>query len=63
MYFVNAPPTYPVHALTAGCSGQALTALRFDDSGMHLAVGTNNGRVALFDLRSQVRAGHAGCIA
>ena len=44
----------------AGCKGEALTALRFDDSGMHLAVGTNNGRVALFDLRSQVHTGSAG---
>lgn len=39
----------------AGARGQALTALRFDDSGMHLAVGTANGLVALFDLRSQAR--------
>jgi ribosome biogenesis protein ENP2 len=39
----------------AGAPGQPLTALRFDNSGMHLAVGTGNGLVALFDLRSQVK--------
>ena len=33
--------------------GEQLTALRFDDSGMHVAVGTSNGLVGLFDLRSQ----------
>ena len=38
----------------AGGRGQALTALRFDASGMHVAVGTSGGLVALFDLRSQV---------
>lgn len=38
----------------AGARGSPLTALRFDDSGMHLAVGTGSGLVALFDLRSQV---------
>ena len=37
----------------AGGKGQGLTALRFDDSGMHVAVGTSGGLVALFDLRSQ----------
>ncbi|PSC72487.1 Nucleolar 10 [Micractinium conductrix] len=37
----------------AGGRGQALTALRFDASGMHVAVGTSGGLVALFDLRSQ----------
>ena len=45
----------------AGARGQPLTALRFDDSGMHLAVGTGNGLVAIFDLRSQVGAGGGGC--
>ena len=40
-------------AAAAGGSGQGLTALRFDDSGMHVAVGTSGGLVALFDLRSQ----------
>ncbi|KAI7845268.1 hypothetical protein COHA_001310 [Chlorella ohadii] len=40
-------------AAAAGARGQPLTALRFDDSGMHMAVGTGNGLVALFDLRSQ----------
>ena len=29
-----------------------LTAIRFDDSGLHCALGTSNGLVALFDLRS-----------
>ena len=29
-----------------------LTALRYDDSGLHCAVGTSNGLVALYDLRS-----------
>ena len=38
----------------AGGAGQGLTALRFDDSGMHVGVGTSGGLVALFDLRSQV---------
>ncbi|KAK9846298.1 hypothetical protein WJX81_001159 [Elliptochloris bilobata] len=32
--------------------GDGLTALRFDDAGLHAAVGTSGGRVALFDLRS-----------
>lgn len=41
-------------AAAAGARGQPLTALRFEDSGMHMAVGTGNGLVALFDLRSQV---------
>lgn len=35
-------------------TGQELTALRFDDAGLHIAVGTRNGMVALYDLRSQV---------
>jgi hypothetical protein len=34
-------------------AGEALTALRFDDSGLHVAVGTSNGLVALFDLRAR----------
>lgn len=33
-------------------AGEELTALRFDDSGLHVAVGTRNGLVALYDLRS-----------
>jgi ribosome biogenesis protein ENP2 len=37
----------------AGGRGQSLTACRFDQSGMHVAVGTSGGLVALFDLRSQ----------
>lgn len=32
--------------------GEGLTALRFADSGMQCAVGTQNGLVAIFDLRS-----------
>jgi ribosome biogenesis protein ENP2 len=38
-------------AAAAGGGGQQLTALRFDDSGLHMAVGTSGGLVALFDLR------------
>ena len=34
-------------------AGEALTALRFDETGLHLAVGTQGGVVALFDLRSR----------
>ncbi|GFR41480.1 hypothetical protein Agub_g2171, partial [Astrephomene gubernaculifera] len=40
-------------AAAAGAPGEQLTALRFDDSGLHVAVGTGNGLVALYDLRSQ----------
>ena len=32
--------------------GKGLTALRFSDSGLQCAVGTANGLVALYDLRS-----------
>lgn len=32
--------------------GEGLTALRFSDSGMQCAVGTQNGLVAVYDLRS-----------
>ena len=32
--------------------GEGLTALRFSDSGLQCAVGTQNGLVALYDLRS-----------
>ena len=32
--------------------GEGLTALRFSDSGLQCAVGTHNGLVALYDLRS-----------
>lgn len=39
-------------ASAAGVSGRGLTALRFDESGMHIAVGTETGQVALYDLRS-----------
>ncbi len=39
-------------ALVLGPPGEELTALRFDDSGLHVAVGTRNGLVALYDLRS-----------
>ncbi len=41
-------------AASCGAAGQELTALRFDDAGLHVAVGTHNGLVGLFDLRSQV---------
>ena len=34
-------------------TGEDLTALRFDDTGMNVAVGTSNGLVGIFDLRSQ----------
>lgn len=47
-------------ARAAGADGQGLTALRFDDSGMHVAVGTSGGLVAVFDLRSQVRGWETG---
>lgn len=40
-------------ARAAGGEGQELTALRFDSSGMNIAVGTSGGLVALFDLRSR----------
>lgn len=33
-------------------SDDALTALRFDDTGLMCAVGTSSGLVAIFDLRS-----------
>ena len=33
-------------------AGEGLTSLRFSDSGMQCAVGTQNGLVALYDLRS-----------
>jgi hypothetical protein len=39
-------------AAAAGGAGQALTAARFDDAGLRVAVGTSGGLVALFDLRS-----------
>lgn len=32
--------------------GEGLTAVRFDEAGLTAAVGTANGLVALFDLRS-----------
>lgn len=32
--------------------GEELRALRFSDSGLHCAVGTSNGLVSVFDLRS-----------
>ncbi len=37
---------------TGAQPGDGLTAVRFDDAGLHAAVGTAGGRVALFDLRS-----------
>jgi len=37
---------------TGAQPGDGLTAVRFDDAGLHPAVGTAGGRVALFDLRS-----------
>ena len=30
-----------------------MTALRFDDTGLYIAVGTSNGLVGVFDLRAQ----------
>ncbi|KAL3134725.1 hypothetical protein ABBQ32_007727 [Trebouxia sp. C0010 RCD-2024] len=39
-------------AAAAGVADAELTAVRFDDSGLHCAVGTSNGLVALYDLRS-----------
>jgi hypothetical protein len=39
-------------AAAAGAPGEALTAVRFDGAGMQAAVGTSNGLVAIFDLRS-----------
>jgi ribosome biogenesis protein ENP2 len=33
--------------------GEALTAVRFDDTGLGVACGTAGGLVALFDLRAQ----------
>ncbi len=44
-------------ACVACAAGQDLTSVRFDDTGLHVAVGTRNGLVALYDLRSQVGAG------
>lgn len=31
---------------------EALTALQFDDTGLKCAVGTHNGQIAIYDLRS-----------
>ncbi|KAL0045866.1 hypothetical protein WJX82_007078 [Trebouxia sp. C0006] len=39
-------------AAAAGAADAELTAVRFDDTGLHCAVGTSNGLVALYDLRS-----------
>lgn len=39
-------------AAASGVKGQQLTALRFDESGLHVAVGTSGGLVSIFDLRS-----------
>ncbi|KAK9820064.1 hypothetical protein WJX72_005625 [[Myrmecia] bisecta] len=39
-------------AAAAGAPGEELTRLRYDASGLQCAVGTSNGLVALFDLRS-----------
>lgn len=40
-------------ALAAGASGADLTTVRFDDTGLQVAVGTSTGRIAVFDLRSR----------
>lgn len=40
-------------ASACGAPGAQLTALRFDDGGLHVAVGTSTGLVGLFDLRAQ----------
>lgn len=47
-----AQPSHPLPP-SAMSAGEQLTALRFDDAGLHMAVGTGNGLVGLFDLRSQ----------
>lgn len=39
-------------ASASGGDGQQLTALRFDDRGLQVAVGTSGGLVSIFDLRS-----------
>lgn len=39
-------------AAASGVDGQELTSLRFDDNGLHVAVGTSGGLVSIFDLRS-----------
>ena len=45
--------TYGEHAgVVCLQPGEGLTALRFSDSGLQCAVGTQNGLVALYDLRS-----------
>ncbi|GMH41351.1 hypothetical protein BSKO_09261 [Bryopsis sp. KO-2023] len=40
-------------AKSSGAPDAGLTSLRFDDSGFNVAVGTTNGLVSIFDLRSQ----------
>eukprot|EP00200_Dunaliella_tertiolecta_P014606 CAMPEP_0202392444 /NCGR_PEP_ID=MMETSP1127-20130417/92376_1 /ASSEMBLY_ACC=CAM_ASM_000462 /TAXON_ID=3047 /ORGANISM="Dunaliella tertiolecta, Strain CCMP1320" /LENGTH=682 /DNA_ID=CAMNT_0048994951 /DNA_START=66 /DNA_END=2111 /DNA_ORIENTATION=- len=40
-------------ATNCGAPGQELTAVRFDDAGLQVAVGTRNGLVGVYDLRSQ----------
>ena len=39
--------------VTLSLPGEDLTALRFDDTGLYVAVGTSNGLVGVFDLRAQ----------
>lgn len=39
-------------ATASGAKGHELTAVRFDDGGLHVAVGTSGGMVSIFDLRS-----------
>lgn len=44
-----------VRACVRGCgrTGRQVTAIRFDDGGMTMGVGTSNGYCVLFDIRSQ----------
>lgn len=39
--------------VASALAGQELTAVRFDDAGLQVAVGTRNGLVGVYDLRSQ----------
>jgi len=45
-------PSYQSTSLSYA-TGQELTAVRFDDAGLQVAVGTRNGLVGVYDLRSQ----------
>eukprot|EP00197_Chlamydomonas_leiostraca_P004092 CAMPEP_0202871522 /NCGR_PEP_ID=MMETSP1391-20130828/18922_1 /ASSEMBLY_ACC=CAM_ASM_000867 /TAXON_ID=1034604 /ORGANISM="Chlamydomonas leiostraca, Strain SAG 11-49" /LENGTH=663 /DNA_ID=CAMNT_0049552351 /DNA_START=89 /DNA_END=2076 /DNA_ORIENTATION=- len=40
-------------AAACNAPGSELTCVRFDDAGLHVAVGTSTGLVALYDLRAQ----------